>query len=59
DAAAPGPRRGLLAVSDLQNVSRHYEASRAQLDAMLRSKRLQAPEIAALLERVLPYAARA
>ena len=47
--AAPGPRRGLLAVSDLQNVSRHYEASRAQLDAMLRSKRLQAPEIAALL----------
>ncbi|CAM3386487.1 polyprenyl synthetase family protein [Paracoccus nototheniae] len=55
DAAAPGPKRGLLAVADLQQVSRHYQASRAQLDAMLRSKRLQAPEIAALLERVLPY----
>ncbi|MFN4060457.1 MAG: polyprenyl synthetase family protein [Paracoccus hibiscisoli] len=59
DAAAPGPKRGLLAVADMQQVSRHYEASRAQLDAMLRSKRLQAPEIAALLERVLPYGVRA
>lgn len=59
DAAAPGPRRGLLAVADLQQVSRHYQASRAQLDAMLRSKRLQAPEIAALLERVLPSAVSA
>ena len=59
DQAAPGPKRGLLAVADLQQVSRHYAASRAQLDAMLRSKRLQAPEIAALLERVLPYRASA
>lgn len=59
DSAAPGPRRGLLAVGDLHHVMRHYEASRAQLDAMLRSRRLQAPEIAALLERVLPYGVRA
>lgn len=59
DSVAPGPKRGLLAVADLQQVTRHYEASRTQLDAMLRSKRLQAPEIAALLERVLPYGVRA
>lgn len=58
DCAAPGPARGLLAVRDMQDVSRHYEASRAQLDAMLDHRRLRAPEIAALLERVLPYAVR-
>jgi geranylgeranyl pyrophosphate synthase len=58
DSAAPGPARGLLSVGDMQNVSRHYEASRAQLDAMLRHRRLRAPGIAALLERVLPYAVR-
>ncbi|RJL02402.1 hypothetical protein D3P06_11205 [Paracoccus aestuarii] len=59
DSAAPGPKRGLLAVGDMQNVSRHYEASRAQLNAMLRENRLQAPEIAALLDRVLPKAVSA
>lgn len=59
DVLSPGPRRGLLAVGDMNHVSRHYEASRAQLNAMLRNNRLQAPEIAALLERVLPSAVRA
>ncbi|WP_265499541.1 polyprenyl synthetase family protein [Paracoccus beibuensis] len=58
DRPANGPARGLLAVGDMQHVSRHYEASRAQLDAMLNHRRLRAPEIAALLERVLPYAVR-
>ncbi|MEE2862431.1 MAG: polyprenyl synthetase family protein [Pseudomonadota bacterium] len=58
DRQAPGPERGLLAVGDMHHVSRHYEASRAQLDAMLNHRRLRAPEIAALLERVLPYAVR-
>jgi len=55
DAAANGPRRGMLAVADMQHASHHYRTSRAQLDHMLRSRRLRAPEIAALLERVLPY----
>lgn len=55
DVQAPGPKRGLLAVADMQGASLHYRANRAQLDRMLRSHRLQAPEIAALLERVLPY----
>ncbi|WP_410217254.1 polyprenyl synthetase family protein [Paracoccus sp. (in: a-proteobacteria)] len=56
DQAAGGPKRGILAVTDMHDASRDYEANRAQLDRMLQSRRLKAPEIAALLERVLPYA---
>lgn len=55
DRREDGPARSVLAVADLQDVSRGYEARRAELDRMLRGRRIHHPEIQALLARVLPH----
>ncbi|MBU2958720.1 polyprenyl synthetase family protein [Paracoccus sp. 1_MG-2023] len=58
DAAAPGPRRGLMAVGQMGDVAQHYHASRAQLDELMRTRLFRGGEIADLLARVLPYEVR-
>ena len=55
DRREDGPARGVLAVANLQDVSRGYEARRAELDRMLRGRRIHHPEIQDLLARVLPH----
>lgn len=55
DRPAAGPARGTLAVASLQEVSRGYERHRAELDEMLRGRRVHHPEMQALLARVLPH----
>ena len=55
DRTAPGPQRGLLAIGDFGQVSHHYEVNRARLDDLMRAHRFHSGEMAALLQRVLPY----
>ncbi|WP_282602806.1 polyprenyl synthetase family protein [Paracoccus sp. PARArs4] len=55
DTAAPGPKRGLMAVGQMGDVAQHYRASRAQLDELMRTRLFRGGQIADLLARVLPH----
>ena len=54
DAAAGLTARGILAVRDLRDATRHYERQRSELDRMLRAHPFRAEELRLFVDRVLP-----
>lgn len=54
DAIGPGPARGVLAVRSLAQAEVHYEALRAELDALLRECGFDSRSLAAHIAQVLP-----
>jgi geranylgeranyl pyrophosphate synthase len=57
DAAAPGRRRGLLAVHSLADAAGEYDALRADLEAVLARRPFETAPLSAYIAQVLPQAA--